>query len=64
METASTFPVWQTVYSYFRIWEKKPADDQPSLLESILNKLVEEHRIADDRTEKTSFIIIDSQSVP
>ena len=58
------FPVWQTVYSYFRIWKKKPAEDQPSLLESILNKLVEEHRIADDRTEKTSFIIIDSQSVP
>ena len=24
------FPVWQTVYSYFRIWKKKPTDDQPS----------------------------------
>jgi len=57
------FPIWQTAYSYFRIWKKKPAEDQPSLLESILKKLVEEHRINDGKTEKTSFIIIDSQSV-
>jgi len=58
------FPVWQTVYSYFKIWKKKPADDQPRLLESILTQLVEEHRLDDDRAKKTSFIIVDSQSVP
>lgn len=57
------FPHWRTVYDYFRLWKKKPASGQPSLLESILSQLVEEHRVADDRDEKTSFIIIDSQSV-
>jgi transposase len=34
------FPIWVTVYSYFRIWNKKPVEDQPSLLETVLNKLV------------------------
>ena len=57
------FPHWRTVYEYFRIWKHKPADDQPSWLESILGQLVEDHRVANDRHEKTSFIIIDSQSV-
>ena len=58
------FPHWRTVYDYFRLWKNKPASGQPSLLESILSELVEEHRVTDDRNEKTSFIIIDSQSVP
>jgi len=44
--------------------EKKTASGQPSLLESILSQLVEEHRVADDRFEKTRVIMIDSQSVP
>jgi len=29
------FPHWRTVYEYFRLWKKKPADDLPSLLETI-----------------------------
>ncbi len=58
------FPHWRTVYEYFSIWEKKQYLDQPSLLETILTMLVEEHRIVDDREKKTSFIIVDSQSVP
>jgi transposase len=55
---------WQTVYSYFRIRMHKLAADQPSCLEVILRQLVEEHRVDDGRTQLTSFIIVDSQSVP
>lgn len=58
------FPHWRTVYDYFRLWKNKPDVDQPSLLETILTMTVEKHRIADDREAKTSFIIVDSQSVP
>ena len=57
------FPPWQTVYSYFKIWKQKPDNTSDSLLETILTQLVTEHRVADGRTEETSYIIIDSQSV-
>ena len=58
------FPHWRTVYEYFRLWKKQPDAEQPSLLETLLSQLVEEHRLADERLEQTSFIILDSQSVP
>ena len=58
------FPHWRTVYEYFRLWKSPPDVEQPSLLETILSRLVEEHRVADDRKEKTRFIIVDSQNVP
>jgi len=57
------FPNWRTVYGYFRIWKKTECETEASLLESILSKLVEEHRVSENREEKTSFVIIDSQSV-
>jgi transposase len=57
------FPAWQTVYSYFRIWKSKETDSKDSLLEMILNQLVVEERVYEGRTEETSFLIFDSQSV-
>jgi len=57
------FPNWRTVYEYFKLWKKR-TDDDDSLLEIILNQLVKEERIAAGREELTSFIIVDSQSVP
>ncbi|WP_145971873.1 IS5 family transposase [Wolbachia endosymbiont of Cimex lectularius] len=56
------FPRWESVYYYFRVWSKKNGEE-PSLLELVLKKLVGEVRISNGRKEKTSFCIIDSQSV-
>ncbi len=56
------FPKWQIVYYYFQIWSKNN-DKDPSLLQLVLKKLVETVRINNNRQEKTSFCIIDSQSV-
>jgi transposase len=33
------FPKWRTVHEYYRQWSKKPAEDQPSLLEKVLKKI-------------------------
>jgi len=44
------------------MWSKKNGEE-PSLLELVLKKLVGEVRISNGRKEKTSFCIIDSQSV-
>jgi len=57
------YPKWRTVYSYFRQWGAKPVDNEPSLLEFLLQEEVVKHRIKDERTEKTSFCIVDAQSV-
>jgi transposase len=57
------FPVWQTVYSYFRQWKKKETETSDSLLETILNQLVVESRISEGREEEASLLIFDSQSV-
>jgi transposase len=56
------FPRWESIYYYFRVWSKKNGEE-PSLLELVLKKLVGEVRISNGRKEKTSFCIIDSQSV-
>jgi len=57
------FPVWQTVYSYFRQWKNKETETSDSLLETILNLLVVENRVSEGTQEETSFLIFDSQSV-
>jgi len=54
------FPVWQTVYSYFRQWKKKETETSESLLETILNQLVVEDRLSEGREEETSLLIFDS----
>lgn len=56
------FPKWRSVHAYFQIWSERP-EGQPSLLERALKKSVEEILIDDGRNEKTSFVIIDAQSV-
>ncbi|WP_341815048.1 IS5 family transposase [Wolbachia endosymbiont (group A) of Chalcis sispes] len=56
------FPRWESVYYYFQMWNKKNGEE-PSLLELVLKKLVGEIRINNGRKEKTSFCIIDAQSV-
>jgi len=57
------FPIWQSVYSYFRQWKKKETETSDSLLETILNQLVVEDRLSEGREEETSFLLLDSQSV-
>jgi len=57
------FPRYRTVYSYFRQWGAKPFDDQPSLLESLLQDLVCNERQANERAESPTLLIVDAQSV-
>lgn len=58
----SDFPKWQTVYSYFRMW-KEQENDSASVLEVVLKKMVEKERTRNGRNGKTSFVIVDAQSV-
>ena len=58
----SDFPNWNTVYYYFKIWKSTESEEE-SILEIILDKLVKKARVEDNRKEKTSFIIVDAQSV-
>ncbi len=58
----SDFPKWRSVHAYFQIWSEAK-DDRPSTLEQVLKKLVGEARQNNGRTEATSFLIIDAQSV-
>jgi transposase len=58
----SDFPKWQSVHAYFQIWNQ-PTDGKPSTLEQVLKKLVGGARQSNGRTETTSFLIIDAQSV-
>ena len=57
------FPKWATCYYYFRQWKQKDDELDESLLDQILAKLVTASRVDEERKEKTSFCIIDSQSV-
>ena len=57
------FPKWRTTYSYFQQWSESNEDGQPSLLEQSLKNQIAEHRTKQGRKEKTSFIIVDAQSV-
>lgn len=45
------FPKWRSVHAYFQIWSERP-EGQPSLLERVLKKSVEEILIDDGRNEK------------
>jgi transposase len=57
------FPKWKTVYAYFRQWGAKPSETEASLLERLLDEQVVAHRMREGRKERTSFVIIDAQSV-
>ncbi|MEB9915116.1 IS5 family transposase [Bacillus cereus] len=58
----SDFPNWKTAYAYYQIWRKVDENDI-SLLEKCIKKLVETYREQDGRKKQTSFCIIDAQSV-
>lgn len=58
----SEYPKWNVVYFYFQIWNKKK-ENEDSILEIVLRELVRELRTQAGRQEKTSMIIVDSQSV-
>ncbi len=56
------YPNWKLVYYYFTVWSK--ADENGvSLLDVVLKKLVRRIRNEDIRKDKTSFGIVDAQSV-
>ena len=42
------YPAHHTVYTYFRQWAAKPFEDQPSLLEKLLQEQVAAARVADE----------------
>ncbi|MUR16719.1 IS5-like element ISAba15 family transposase [Acinetobacter baumannii] len=56
------FPKWRTVHSYFQKWSELDEEGN-SILDQALKKLVKKARKKDKRKSKTSFIIIDAQSV-
>ncbi len=58
----SDYPKWQTVYYYFRVWSEKD-ETGVSILDKVLRKLVKQIRNEDLRLDKTSFGIVDAQSV-
>ncbi|UBF26168.1 IS5 family transposase [Kovacikia minuta CCNUW1] len=51
------FPVWQTVYGYYRLWVRL------GIWEQINIALVQQVRISEGRAAQPSLAIIDSQSV-
>ncbi len=51
------FPVWQTVYGYYRLWVRL------GLWEQINQALVQQVRLQEGRDAQPSLAIIDSQSV-
>ncbi|WP_262344727.1 IS5 family transposase [Lactiplantibacillus plantarum] len=57
------FPRWQSVYYYYRVWSEEQVLDEPSILDQLLKKIVFTLREKQSRSAKTSFIIIDAQSV-
>jgi transposase len=65
----SDYPKWGTVYAYFRQWSQSPVlgvgetKAAPSLLEKLLYGQVAACRETDGRNAKTTFGIVDAQSV-
>ena len=57
------FPDWRTCYKYFRQWSERPDPAKYSILEQVLKKSVGAARRSNGRKERTSFCIVDSQSV-
>ncbi len=58
----SDYPKWQAVYYYFKVWTKAD-ESSSSILDRALQKLVTRIRNEDIRKDKTTFGIIDAQSV-
>ncbi len=56
-EIPEKYPNWKLLHYYFSLWKKE------GIFEKILQKLVENTRKNNGKKPKTSFVIIDSQSV-
>ncbi|WP_432648633.1 IS5 family transposase [Lactiplantibacillus plantarum] len=57
------FPKWQTVYTYFAMWSKPLDDTEYSLIDLLLKKFVARERLRMGRSVRTSFVILDAQTV-
>ncbi len=61
------FPDWRTCYKYFRQWSERPGPDEDSILEQVLKTIgwrgPPSWKRGNGRKERTSFCIVDSQSV-
>ena len=55
-------PKWQSVYYHFRVWSEKD-ETGASVLDKVLQKLVKQIRNEDLGQDKTTFGIVDAQSV-
>ena len=56
-------PKWRTVNEYYYQWSKKNNEEDLSLLEQLLKKIVGEERLKLGRSYTSSFLIVDAQSV-
>ena len=56
------YPNWQNVRYHYDIWTK-PDENGISLIDRILQKLVEMQRQENERSSKTTMIIVDSKSI-
>ena len=56
------FPKWQNCYYHYNLW-RTARENQESVLDRVLRKLVEAERVIDGRNEQTTMIIVDSKSV-
>jgi transposase len=58
----SDFPKWRSVHSYFEIWSETK-EGKESVLDQALKKIVGKVRTDNGREAKTTFCIVDAQSV-
>ena len=56
------FPNWTNVRYHYDIWTKTN-DDGISLLDKVLEKLVEAERLSADRKSQSSMLIVDSKTI-
>ena len=56
------YPNWQNVRYHYDIWTK-PDENGISVIDRILRKLVETERQKNERSSKTTMIIVDSKSI-
>ncbi|MGA3417194.1 IS5 family transposase [Lactiplantibacillus plantarum] len=62
-QVPSDFPEWHSVYNYYKLWSESPFVTEASLLDKLFKKIIAQQRNLQSRSAKTTFIIIDAQSV-